>query len=162
METFRCKQKVLAYITRNTPNGLELLVFTHQDYPEAGVQVPGGTLEKEENPVAGVLREVKEEAGLEDFMQVSPIGEAQYVRREKQEIHLRQFFQLTYRNTGESSFVHTVTAGEEDGGLVFLYRWVNLDDLPELAGEQGVFLADHVKDSTPPTETQSPAKPPPH
>ena len=36
------KRKVLAYVTR----GDELLVFRHRDFPEAGLQVPAGTMSK--------------------------------------------------------------------------------------------------------------------
>ena len=53
-------KKVVAYITR----GDELLVFTHRDSPEAGVQVPAGTVEEGETLDAAVLREVHEETGL--------------------------------------------------------------------------------------------------
>ncbi|MFK8162611.1 MAG: hypothetical protein AB8H12_09125, partial [Lewinella sp.] len=60
--------------------------------------------------------------------------------------HHRYFFQLTYDEPCETTFVHTVTAGEADQGLVFLYRWVKLGRLPELAGEQGEMLADIIRD----------------
>ena len=46
--------KVLAYIVR----GDELLVFRHRDYPEAGLQVPAGTIEQGECSRSAVLREV--------------------------------------------------------------------------------------------------------
>ena len=53
-------KKVVAYNTR----GDELLVFTHREFPEAGVQVPAGTVEEGETLDAAVLREVHEETGL--------------------------------------------------------------------------------------------------
>jgi hypothetical protein len=84
-----------------------------------------------------MLREVKEEAGMEDFTSVKLLGETAYVATEKQEIHARSFFQLTCEGAGGSTFAHTVTAGEADKGLVFIYRWVLLVDLPELAAEMG-------------------------
>ena len=40
------------------------MVFTHRDIPEAGVQVPAGTVEEGETLDAAVLREVHEETGL--------------------------------------------------------------------------------------------------
>jgi 8-oxo-dGTP pyrophosphatase MutT (NUDIX family) len=43
------------------------LIFSHPDYPEAGLQVPAGTLEPGEHPEAGVLREAYEETGLTGF-----------------------------------------------------------------------------------------------
>ena len=46
-------EKVYAYITSEN----QLLVFKHVDFPEAGIQVPGGTLDAGETPKAAVLRE---------------------------------------------------------------------------------------------------------
>lgn len=145
MDNYKQKNKVLAYITRQTSTGPELLIFAHRDYPEAGLQVPGGTLEEGENPLAGVLREVKEEAGLENFSEVALLGETTYVATEKKEIHTRTFFQLIYDAVCEETFTHTVSAGEEDVGLVFNYRWVKLMEVPELAGEQGEMLGAVVR-----------------
>ncbi|MBN1287486.1 MAG: NUDIX domain-containing protein [Anaerolineae bacterium] len=50
-------EKVTAFITR----GQELLVFEH---PNAGVQIPAGTVEVGEAPEAAALREAGEETGL--------------------------------------------------------------------------------------------------
>jgi 8-oxo-dGTP pyrophosphatase MutT (NUDIX family) len=56
---------VLAYITRNTGEGVtELLVFDHLDFPEAGTQVPAGTVDGDESIEAALLREAEEETGL--------------------------------------------------------------------------------------------------
>jgi 8-oxo-dGTP pyrophosphatase MutT (NUDIX family) len=141
MNTYQLKKKVLAYITRHTDAGPELLIFAHRDFPKAGLQVPGGTLDDGEDPLAGVLREVKEEAGLENFASIKLLGETEYVAADKQEIHHRSFFQLTYDTACETTFTHTVTAGEADEGLVFLYRWVRFGELPEVAGEMGEMIA---------------------
>jgi 8-oxo-dGTP pyrophosphatase MutT (NUDIX family) len=53
--------KVTAFITRDTDVGRELLVFRH---PDAGIQLPSGTMEAGETPEAAMLREVHEETGL--------------------------------------------------------------------------------------------------
>lgn len=55
------KDKVLAYIT----HGNRLLVFRHPHAPEAGIQVPAGTVEEGEDPGTAVLREAAEETGLD-------------------------------------------------------------------------------------------------
>ena len=52
--------KVIAYIT----DGDRLLVFRHTDFPEAGIQVPAGTVEEGEALDLAVLREAEEETGL--------------------------------------------------------------------------------------------------
>ena len=47
------KHKVFAYITYHH----RLLVFSHPFAPEAGIQVPAGTIKADEPPEAAVLRE---------------------------------------------------------------------------------------------------------
>jgi 8-oxo-dGTP pyrophosphatase MutT (NUDIX family) len=53
-------QKVTAFVTRSTEEGLELLLLKH---PYAGIQIPAGTVE-DESPEEAVLREVAEETGV--------------------------------------------------------------------------------------------------
>ena len=53
MVTVTLKQKVYAYITHAN----RLLVFRHVDEPDAGIQVPGGTMEEGEAPDEAVMRE---------------------------------------------------------------------------------------------------------
>ena len=54
------KRKAYAYITYED----RLLVFSHPHAPEAGIQVPGGTLNDDERPEDAVTREAREETGL--------------------------------------------------------------------------------------------------
>ncbi len=54
-------EKVSSFVTRTGRNGAELLVFEH---PSAGIQVPAGSVEEGEAPVAAAQREVREETGL--------------------------------------------------------------------------------------------------
>ncbi len=54
-------EKVTAFVTRTTAEGLELLLLEH---PFAGIQIPAGTVE-EETPEEAVLREVAEETGID-------------------------------------------------------------------------------------------------
>ena len=56
-------KKVVAYITYQD----SLLVFRHTDFPEAGIQVPAGTVDAGESVEAAVFREAWEESGLEDL-----------------------------------------------------------------------------------------------
>jgi 8-oxo-dGTP pyrophosphatase MutT (NUDIX family) len=42
----------------------DLLVFEHRDFPEAGTQVPAGTVDRGEAPARTVVREVLEETGV--------------------------------------------------------------------------------------------------
>ena len=54
-------EKVTAFVTRSTGQGLELLLLEH---PFAGIQIPAGTVE-EETPEQAALREVAEETGID-------------------------------------------------------------------------------------------------
>jgi 8-oxo-dGTP pyrophosphatase MutT (NUDIX family) len=58
-------KKVRAYIFQPTSSGLKLLVFSQPSSPEAGVQVPGGTVDAGESPFKAIKREVLEESGLD-------------------------------------------------------------------------------------------------
>lgn len=60
------RHKVFAYFTHSH----RLLVFRHADFPEAGIQVPAGTVQPDENSDEAVLREVYEETGLSNFTEV--------------------------------------------------------------------------------------------
>jgi len=57
----RTIEKVTAFITRETQDGHHLLLINH---PNAGVQIPAGTVEPSETPEQAVLRETFEETGL--------------------------------------------------------------------------------------------------
>jgi 8-oxo-dGTP pyrophosphatase MutT (NUDIX family) len=54
-------EKVTAFITRELGGEPYLLLFEH---PNAGIQIPAGTVESNETPEAAVIREVAEETGL--------------------------------------------------------------------------------------------------
>ena len=56
--------RAAVYIVRDSSRGLELLVFDHRDYPEAGTQIPAGGVDTGESIEEAVLREVLEETGL--------------------------------------------------------------------------------------------------
>lgn len=54
-------EKVTVFITRPGRRGHELLLFQH---PNAGIQIPAGTVEAGETPERAALREAAEESGL--------------------------------------------------------------------------------------------------
>ena len=57
---------MLAYVTRERDGVKELLVFDHRDDPSAGTQVPAGRLDPGETLEQCLLRELDEEAGIDD------------------------------------------------------------------------------------------------
>jgi len=104
--------KALAYITQ----GERLLVFRQPDFPEAGVQVPGGSVEVGEALEAAALREAREETGLGQLVVQSYLGSAEY--RLKVDVgppHLRHFFHLAC-------------------GAPTLARWEHIELKPSLGG----------------------------
>ena len=63
-------RKAFAYVTHNN----RLLIFSHPLEPEAGLQVPAGTMNDGETPEHAVLREAAEETGLESLRIVRFLG----------------------------------------------------------------------------------------
>ncbi|HDR7794809.1 TPA: NUDIX domain-containing protein [Bacillus luti] len=138
--TMLYKKKVHAYVTREKEGIMQLLVFKHRDLPEAGIQVPGGTVDEGEMLEAAVLREVQEESGLRHLCIEKFLADYIIHVKEKQEYQKRHFFHVTLLTDVKDTWEHIVSAGEEDQGLVFCYEWVDIAKSPALAGKQGEFL----------------------
>lgn len=137
------KRKVLAYIT----NCRRLLLFTQPQSPEAGIQVPAGTLRPDESPEDGVMREAWEETGLDGLILGPYLGrrdqewdESTYGRAE---VHERHFFHLICPGEPPDSWRHfeqDPSEGEEDP-IPFDFFWVPLPDgVPWLLADQDVML----------------------
>ena len=137
----KTKRKVLAYITRGQGPDLELLVFTHRDHPEAGLQVPGGTVEEGEQLIDAMYREILEETGIssEDLSLAENIHTYNYYPVQQETIHERTFFHLNYLGN-QVEWEHLVFCEGEDNGLTFQFRWERVESLPLLAGDQGAAL----------------------
>jgi ADP-ribose pyrophosphatase YjhB (NUDIX family) len=116
--------KVLAYITRK--NDTELLVFRHKDFPEAGLQVPAGTVDEGEDVLTALYREIEEESGLIQLKLVSHLATVPYSFEPRNERGERHIFHLRAPDELPETWLHVVTAGEEDKGLYFEYSWAPL------------------------------------
>lgn len=136
-------RKVLAYIVREREGKRELLVFTHRDYPEAGLQVPAGTVEDGEEIEAGLRREVIEETGLTEFEVVREIATYEWTHPISGNLHERHVFLLRVPPATPESWQWIETSGgqvSELEGFVFCFRWYDLAGEIELAGHQGDYL----------------------
>ncbi len=133
--------KVVAYITQ----GNKLLVFSHPLYPEAGIQVPAGTIKKGEPPDKAVIREAREETGLHELRMRSFLGVREHDLSPHgiAEVHQRYFFHLECGHETPTAWRHYEN-DPSDGSpapIELEFFWVKFpDEVPELSGEQGELL----------------------
>lgn len=136
------KCKVLVYIFRVTDLANEILVFTHRDMPEAGIQVVGGTVENGEDLICALRREIFEESGLilDESITFQKIGESLYQRKDRAELNLRHYFNV-YTSDLKDSWSHCVESTGEDNQLLFDFFWLPVDEAClKLTGNMGEFL----------------------
>ncbi|WP_121820738.1 NUDIX hydrolase [Halostella salina] len=120
--------KVCAYLTRG---GGELLVFEGPEYD--GLQVPKGTVEPDETPVAALFREVEEESGLRLDTEVTCLARDVWTRRRSPpKRYVRHFFHATV-DEPRDRWTHTVTGDGDEEGLEFAFSWVDLPPAREFA-----------------------------
>ena len=132
------KQKAYAYILRGKDQERQMLVFEHQDFPDAGRQVPGGTVEPGEEIMLGAQREAEEETGLMNLLLVQKIGSTKRDMRGfgLDEIHHRHYFHFVCEGCQRESWIgfeENPSDGSE-GPIAFRFYWVDLDALPVLHG----------------------------
>jgi 8-oxo-dGTP diphosphatase len=130
--------KVLAYVVRTDASDLRLLVFEHAHHPNAGLQVPAGTVEAGELPEAALWRELAEESGLRP-PQVTLVGKLAEFPQPEWDLN-RYVYLLRATDGLPSGWRQSVTGSGEDAGLIFEYRWEALSRLPRLAGDQDRWL----------------------
>ncbi len=122
-------QKAYGFVLREGGDGRELLVFEHAGQPEAGLQVPGGTVEEGETPLEAVAREVLEESGL-------PLdGWREAAAFETNGQRWRCFVTAPAMPLPDAWRCEPL-GPEREQGLRFEYRWVALTGGERLAGAQ--------------------------
>ncbi len=140
------KRKVLAYVT----HGHRLLVFRHPHFPEAGIQIPAGTVQDGESPEVAAMREACEETGLTDLELVAFLGQE---RRDMAEwglaqIHDRYFYHLRCRGNPPEVWQHLET-DPSDGifeSILFEFFWADLPHgVPEMTGHHAALLSELLK-----------------
>jgi ADP-ribose pyrophosphatase YjhB (NUDIX family) len=128
--------KVYAYIT----HGDDLLVFEQPDAAAAGVQVPGGSVEARETLIDAVMREAREESGLEELRCVRFLGSRVFAPTPGM-IHRRHFFHLESPNRVAETWDHLEEHPSSGGApIAFRLRWVSRVTRPRLAAELDVLL----------------------
>lgn len=135
-------QKALCYITRSDESGTQVLVFEHIDYPEAGIQVPAGSIEPGETPEEGALREAWEETGIPNLRSIGCLGDFRWWCAPGNEYHQRHVFHLSAPGNLPETWDHVVSAGTGDKGLHFRYYWMDIQQAADtLNGDQGDYLS---------------------
>ena len=133
------RNRVHAYIT----HGKRLLVFQHCDFPEAGVQVPAGTVKDNESPDVAVIREAKEETGLVGLELLSELGNFEHDMREfgTEEIQHAWFYHLQCNESPPERWRHDETHGGTGQPIRFELYWVSVPlGVPKLSALNGAML----------------------
>lgn len=133
--------KVLAYIT----NRGRLLVFRHTEYPGAGIQVPGGSVEPGEVVEQAALREALEETGLEALEMVSFLGvqEVDGALLGKTGLYRRYFYHFEAPGSPPDRWIHGEYSASDHSApyYAFEFFWAALPGgVPALAGRQDAML----------------------
>ena len=141
------KSKAFAYIT----NRNRLLVFIHPFAPEAGIQVPAGTIKANERPEEAVLREAFEETGLSGLVVDTFLGEDERDMSDfgRDEIHHRRFYHLRCEGDPPATWRHEEHDSPADPKLVpiiFEFFWAPLPhDVPPLIAGHGQMIPQLLK-----------------
>ncbi len=138
-------RKVVVYATHRR----RLLVFTQPDFPDAGLQVPGGTVEPGETLEEAAGREFYEETGLRSVEKLTLLGHRDHTYRTVRppQLHQRAFFHMKLPGTPlPEAWEHvektphaasTVTGAQP---IRFALHWRDLGEPFTLVGELDAFL----------------------
>jgi ADP-ribose pyrophosphatase YjhB (NUDIX family) len=121
------RKRVVGYVTR----GRELLVFEH-----AGTtQLPAGRVDHDETLEGGLVREVREETGV-DVEVVSLLADGtEFAQLFGPGAHESWAFHAAATAETRDQWIHHVTGTGMDAGMAIPCRWVPLDDRPLLWGK---------------------------
>ncbi len=129
--------KVYGYITRFYKEKPQVLVFQHS-VPEAGIQIPKGTVNPGEDPLHAVVREMVEETGLTSVYVEKLLAVDTGMNTDSKQ-QKRYFYQL---NTTElkDNWAHHPIGGGEERGLTFHFFWISSEEEVRLIQGHGDYL----------------------
>ncbi|MCA1063756.1 NUDIX domain-containing protein [Rossellomorea sp. AcN35-11] len=123
-------KKAYGYVTRVRDKRTQVLVFRHKGIPEAGIQIPKGTVSEGENTLNAVIREMKEETGIQRF-EVEKLISVDYWETDDGAVHNRYFYKIVCHEMADE-WEHNPTGGGEEKGLTFQFFWISSDEEVEL------------------------------
>ena len=118
-------------------------MFQHTDFPDAGIQVPAGTVRDNEAPEVAVMREATEETGLKGLLLLGELGNFQHDIRGfgVEEIQDAWFYHLQCDETPPDRWHHDETHGSTGDPIRFELYWVLIPGgVPELIALNGAML----------------------
>lgn len=130
-------KKAFGYVTRFKEGQKQVLVFQHS-IPEAGIQIPKGTVEPGESTYDAVIREVQEETGLDNFTVEAFIAEDLFEYKEGV-VHHRFFYEIQTMDDREA-WDYKPTGGGGEIGLTFHFFWIHAHDEVKLVKGHGDYL----------------------
>ncbi|MBB5295536.1 NUDIX domain-containing protein [Deinococcus metallilatus] len=112
------REKVVCVVV----DGPRVLVFEHEDAPEAGMQLPAGGVEPGETPAEAAVRELREESGLN-------LSGPQHVISYRWEAQLPERFtrQVCHAFAFASPSHLPTTWNRQADGHPFAFRWARLE-----------------------------------
>lgn len=123
--------KVWLYVARGPAPQFELLVFEHVDV-EAGIQIPAGTVEPDEDFASAARRELLEESGV-TVTSLSALGD--YVGRwDGADVHAHWYAAHAPRDLPDG-WVHHVTGGGGDKDMRFRFFWLPQTESQRVYGD---------------------------
>lgn len=123
--------KVWLYVVRSCNTQPELLVFEHT-HVDAGIQIPAGTVEANEDLLLAAHRELLEETGIR-VSNLMPFGELQR-EWDNEFVHAHWFYGYAPDNTPDE-WVHQVTGSGQDKGMPFRCYWLPENQWHTLFGD---------------------------
>lgn len=121
------RQRVVAYVTRDRGGRIELLTIEHRDIPDAGIQVPAGRLDPDEELEDGLHREVEEETGVTGVKIVRQLADdEEFECLYGKGAHESFAFHAVTGADGPDGWEHHITGTGADAGFTYLCRWVPL------------------------------------
>ncbi|MEE6164181.1 MULTISPECIES: NUDIX hydrolase [unclassified Mycolicibacterium] len=128
-----------AYVLRQRQSW-ELLVFDQARHPQAGTQIPAGGVQPHETPEEAVVREVREETGLEGLRIRAHLVTDDQPHPLTGQPRSTTFFVIDVDTETPDTWEHMVHGDDADEGLVFVCRFVSLPLRQSLADHQDAWL----------------------